>query len=182
VAIERNGSAQVKGAFAGGGVTITSSPSGATVLRDNQTQVGVTPLTLNDLIPGTVTFTVTQRGMDPVPLTGKIEPGKMLTLNATLLDSDRVMKLSELDEKPVQVTVVEPELTSAQIAEGGSVVISLTVGKDGVPSDLKVEQASNQNLGRVCLTAAAKWRFSPGKIKGKPVRSRVSIPFKFAAQ
>ncbi|ATC62752.1 hypothetical protein CMV30_01530 [Nibricoccus aquaticus] len=182
VNIERNGTARVQGTFVGGSVTITSSPSGATVLRDNQSQVGVTPLTINDLIPGTVTYTVTQRGMDPVPLTGKIEPGKTLALNATLLDSDRVMKLTELDERPVQITIVEPELTSAQQADGGSVLISLTVGKDGVPSDLKVDQASNPNLGRVCLTAAAKWRFKPGTIKGKPVRSRVSIPFKFQPQ
>jgi TonB family protein len=180
--VERNGNARVQGSFAGGGVTITSTPSGATVLRDNQTQVGVTPLTINDLIPGTVNFTVTQRGMDPVSLTGKIEPGKTITLNATLLDSDRVMKLTELDERPVQITIVEPELTSAQQADGGSVLISLTVGKDGVPTDLKIDQASNPNLGRVCLTAAAKWRFKPGTIKGKPVRSRVSIPFKFQPQ
>jgi TonB family protein len=182
VNVERNGTARVQGTFVGGSVTITSSPTGATVLRDNQSQVGVTPLTLNDLIPGTVTFTVTQRGMDPVPLTGKIESGKTLALNATLLDSDRVMKLTELDERPVQITIVEPELTSAQQADGGNVVVSLTVGKDGVPSDLKVEQASNPNLGRACLTAAAKWRFKPGTIKGKPVRSRVSIPFKFQPQ
>ncbi len=182
VNVERNGTARVQGAFVGGSVNITSSPTGATVLRDNQTQVGVTPLTLTDLIPGTVTFTVTQRGMDPVPLTGKIESGKTLTLNATLLDSDRVMKLTELDERPVQITIVEPELTAAQQADGGNVIISLTVGKDGVPSDLKIEQASNPNLGRACLTAAAKWRFKPGTIKGKPVRSRVSIPFKFQPQ
>lgn len=182
ITVERNGVARVQSSFQGGGVTITSNPSGATVLRDNQTQVGVTPLTLNDLIPGTVNFTVTQRGMDPVSLTGKIEPGKTITLNATLLDSDRVMKLTELDERPVQITIVEPELTSAQLAEGGSVLVSLTVGKDGVPSDLKIEQQSNPGLGRVCLAAAAKWRFKPGTIKGKPVRSRVSIPFKFQPQ
>jgi protein TonB len=82
----------------------------------------------------------------------------------------------------VQLTIVEPELTSAQLADGGSVLISLTVGKDGVPSDLKIEQASNPKLGGSCLTAAAKWRFKPGTIKGKPVRSRVSIPFKFQPQ
>ncbi|MGC4074320.1 MAG: TonB family protein [Nibricoccus sp.] len=181
VNVERNGTARVQGTFVGGTVTITSSPTGATVLRD-QAQVGVTPLTITDLIPGTVNYTVTQRGMDPVTLTGKVEPGKTLTLNATLLDSDRVMKLTELDERPVQITIVEPELTAAQQADGGNVLISLTVGKDGVPSDLKIEQASNPKLGGVCLAAAAKWRFKPGSIKGKPVRSRVSIPFKFQPQ
>jgi TonB family protein len=183
VNVERNGSARVQGSFAGGSVTITSTPTGATILRDN-TQVGTTPLTLHDLIPGAVNFTVTQRGMDPVSLTGKVEPGKTLALNATLLDSDRVMKLTELDPdgRPVQIVIEEPALSSAQQAEGGFVMISLTVGKDGVPTDLKIEQQSNPGLGRVCLAAAAKWRFKPGTIQGKPVRSRVSIPFKFQPQ
>ena len=181
VAVERNGTANVQSAFVGGGVTITSSPTGATVLRDN-TEIGVTPLTLKDLIPGSASFTVTQRGMDPVTVTGKVEPGKTLTLNATLLESDRVMRYSELDDRPVQITVVEPELTNDQLAEGGSVLISMTVGKDGIPSDIRIEQQSNPALGRACLAAAAKWRFKPGTIKGKPVRARVSIPFKFQPQ
>jgi TonB family protein len=95
-----------------------------------------------------------------------------------------VMKLTELDPdgRPVQIVIEEPALSSAQQAEGGFVMISLTVGKDGVPTDLKIEQQSNPGLGRVCLAAAAKWRFKPGTIQGKPVRSRVSIPFKFQPQ
>lgn len=187
VVVERNGSAHVQGAFVGGSVTITSTPNGAAVLKD-ENQIGVTPLTLKDLTPGPVSYTVTQRGMDPVTLTGRVEAGKSLALAATLLDSDRVMRLSELDDRPVQITVIEPELTSAQQAQGGSAVISLTVGKDGVPSDLKIEQQSDPALGRACLVAASKWRFKPGAIKEpgtmktKPVRSRVSIPFKFASQ
>ena len=182
VAVERNASAKVQSTFVGGTVTITSTPAGATVLRDNQTQIGVTPLTLSDLIPGNVSYTVSMRGMDPVSLSGKVEAGKTLPLNAVLLDSDRVMKYSEIDERPVQLTVVEPELSSAQISEGGSVLISMTVGKDGVPSDLKIDKASNPGLGRVCLAAAAKWRFKPAAIKGKAVRSRVVIPFNYPPQ
>ena len=182
VSVERNASAKVQSTFVGGSVEITSTPAGAMILRDNQTQVGVTPLTLNDLIPGAVAFTVSMRGMDPVPLTGKVEAGKKLSLNAVLLDSDRVMKNSEVDERPVQLTIVEPELTSSQLAEGGSVLISMTVGKDGIPTDLKIDKASNASLGKICLAAAAKWRFQPAKIKGKPVRSRATIPFNFAPQ
>jgi TonB family protein len=182
VNVERNGTAQVQGTFVGGSVTITSTPTGATVLRDNQTQVGVTPVTVNELNPGNVSFTVTMRGMDPVALTAKVEGGKTVTLNAVLADSDRIMRLSELDEKPVQIHVEDPELTPAQLLAGGSVIVSLTVGKDGIPSDLKVEQTSDPALGRVCLASAAKWRFKAGTIKGKPVRSRVSIPFKFTPQ
>jgi TonB family protein len=179
VNVERGAAAKVQGGFVGGNVVINSTPTGGTVMRDNQ-NLGTTPLTLNDLTPGNVTFTVTQKGLDSATVSGKIESGKTLTLNATLLDTDRVMKLSELDERPQAIAMAEPDLTDAMRAEGGFANISFVVGRDGVPADLKVVQASNPALGRVCLAAAAKWRFKPGSIKGKPVRSSVTIPFKIA--
>jgi TonB family protein len=179
VSVERGGSVKVQSAFVGGGVTITSTPSGAAVMRE-QTQIGTTPLTLNDLIPGPVSYTLTLRGMDTATVTGKVEPGKTLALNATLLESDRIMKQSELDERPVQVTVVQPEVTAAQEADGGTVLISFVIGKDGIPTEIKIDQTPNQALGRACLAAVAKWRFTPGKIKGRPVRTRMQIPIKFS--
>ena len=182
VTIERNGSVKVNGDFPGGTVVITSIPSGATVYRENQTPIGTTPLTLNSIPPGTISYTVNQRGYDPVVVTGKLEGGKTLTLNATLLDSDRVMKLSELDERPSPIAQADPELSTLQKAEGGSALISFVVGRDGIPVDLKVEQASSAAFGKICMTAAAKWRFKPGVVHGKPAKSRVSIPFKIGPE
>jgi TonB family protein len=182
VTVERNGTAKVSGEFAGGTITITSTPSGATVLRDNQIAVGTTPVTLNGIPPGNVSFTVTSRGYDPVTLTGKMEGGKALTLNATLLDPDRVMKLTELDERPSPISQAEPDLNTSQRAEGGSAMISFVVGKDGVPTDLKIEQQSSPSFGKACLAAAAKWRFKPGVIHGRPARSKVSLPFKIGPE
>jgi TonB family protein len=179
ITVERNGTAKVNGDFPGGTIVITSSPSGAVVSRDNNpASVGTTPLTLNGVPPGTVNFTVNQRGYDPVLVTGKLEGGKTLTLNATLLDSDRVMRLSELDERPSPIAQADPDLSASQRADGGTATISFVVGKDGVPSELKIDQASNPVFGKACLQAAAKWRFKPGVIRGKTVRCRVSIPFK----
>jgi TonB family protein len=182
VTVERNGTVKVNGDFPGGTVVINSSPSGATVLRDNKDSVGTTPLTLNGIPLGNVSYTVTLRGYDPVTLTGKLDGGKPLSLNATLLDSDRVMKLSELDERPTPIGQADPELTTGQRAEGGKAIISLVVGRDGIPTELKIEQASSPAFGKACLTAAAKWRFKPGTIRGKPAKSRVSIPFTVGAE
>jgi len=182
ITVERDGTANVHGEFAGGTVVITSTPSGSTVLRDNQTSVGTTPLTLNGIPPGQLSYTINQRGYDPVVVTGKLESGKTLSLNATLLDTDRVMKLSELDEKPSPISQADPELTPTQRVEGGTALISLVVGRDGIPTDLKVEQASSANFGKACVAAAAKWRFRPGVVHGKPAKSRVSIPFKIGPE
>ena len=182
ITVEHNGSVKVTGDFPNGSVIITSVPSGASVYRDNQVSIGTTPLTLNGIPPGTVTFTVNQRGYDPVTVTGKLEGGKSITLNATLLDSDRVMKLSELDERPSPIAQADPDLSTAQRSEGGTATISFVVGRDGLPSDLKVEQASSAQFGKACLLAAAKWRFRPGVVHGKPARSKVSIPFKISPE
>lgn len=182
VTVERNGTAKVNGDFPGSTVVINSTPSGANVLRDNQVSLGTTPLTLYGIPLGNVSYTVVQRGYDPITLNGKVEAGKTLTLNATLLDSDRVMKLSELDERPTPISQADPDLSAAQRSDGGKALISLVVGRDGVPTDLKIEQASNPAFGKACLAAAAKWRFKPGTIRGRPARSRVSIPFTISAE
>ena len=57
-------------------------------------------------------------------------------------------------------------------------MISLVVDRDGTPKDLKVESSTDVEFGRRCLAAAAQWRFRPGTIKGVPVKTRVSLPFK----
>jgi len=174
VTVERNGTARVNGEFAGGSVVINSNPQGATVLRDNQLQVGTTPLTLNGIPPGNVSFTVTMRGCDPVVLTGKLEAGKTLDLKATMLDSDRVMKLSELDDRPAAISMADPEARG----DDDSSIVSCIVGKDGIPYELKIEQSSSPVFGKACLEAAKKWRFKPGVVRGKPAKCRVTIPFK----
>lgn len=179
--VERGNAAKAKGTFVGGTLVINSTPAGATVMRD-QTQIGTTPLTLTDLQPGDVTFTLTQRGLEPATVSGKIEAGKTVTLSGTLLDADRVMRPSELDERPVPVTMVEPELSPGMRAEGGSASIEFVISKDGTPTEMKVLNASNPAFGRACLTAIAKWKFRPGVVRGKPVRTRMTVPFKMPGE
>lgn len=177
ISVDRNNPAKAVGTFVGGTIVVNSNPTGAAVMRDN-VQIGTTPLTLSDQQPGDVTFTLTQRGLEPATVSGRIEAGKTLNLTGTLLDIDRVMRPSELDERPVPVSLAEPELPPGIRSEGGSATIEFVVGKDGVPTELKVLTASNPALGRACLAAAAKWKFRPGSVRGKPVRTRMTLPFK----
>lgn len=182
ITVERNGTYKVNGDFPGSTVVITSTPSGATVMHDVNGNLGTTPLTLNGVPLGNVSYTIVMRGFDPVTLNGKVDDGKTLSLNAILLDSDRVMKLSELDERPVPIGQADVELSPAQRADGGKASISLVVGRDGIPTDLKIENATSPVFGKACLIAASKWRFKPGTIRGKPAKSRVSIPFTVIAE
>jgi TonB family protein len=181
LAVERNGSVRVNGTFQGGTIVVNSTPTGAAVMRDGN-QIGTTPMTLNDVIPGDVSYTLQLRGLENASVSGHVDAGKTLTLSGTLLDADRVMKLSELDERPVPLQQVEPDLTSSMRSEGGSATIEFVVGADGIPTDLHVLNASNAAFGKACLTAAAKWRFRPGVVRGRQVRTHISLPFRMAPE
>ncbi len=180
--VERNGSVTVNSDFPGATVTITSTPTGATVLRDNQVSVGTTPLTLTDVQPGNISFTLNRTGYEPQTVSGKAEGNKTLMLNASLTESDRIVKQSELDERPTPILQADPDLSAELRFSGGSALISLIIGRDGKPSDLKIEQQSSPTYGKACLIAASKWRFKPGIANGKPVRTRASIPFKIGGE
>ncbi len=181
VTVEHNGSAKAHGTFVGGTVVINSTPPGAAVMKDG-VQIGTTPLTLTDLQPEDVTYTLQQRGLEPATVSGRVEPGRTVTLTGTLLDIERVMRLSELDERPVPIQQVEPELSGGMRSDGGSATIEFVVNKDGTPSELKIVNASSPGFGRACLTAAAKWKFRPGTVRGKPVRTRMILPFRMGPE
>jgi TonB family protein len=180
VVIEHNGSAQASSAFPGGSVTITSTPTGASVSR-NGLGLGVTPLTIADVPPGAATYSLELNGFVPTDVTGQVEPDKAIHLEATLTPADRIARIADLDERPEPIKTVDPAINRLQEPGGGKVIISLTIDRDGTPKDLKIEDASNTQLGRRCLEAVEQWRFKPGKIRGVPVKTRVSLPFNIAA-
>jgi TonB family protein len=177
VTVEHGKTARVVSKFTGGTVTITSSPSAARVTRNGEA-IGETPLTLNDQLPGDVTYSLDLAGFMSATVQGKIEPEKTLTLSAELDAEDRIVPLRELDERPVPIKMVQPDVGYEEARNGGTALISLVVDRDGTPKDLKVESSSDASFAQRCMTAAKQWRFKPGSIKGVPVRTRVSVPFK----
>jgi hypothetical protein len=69
--------------FSGGDITITSTPPGATVLRDNE-QIGVTPLPIQNHPPGEVKYTLTLAGYENASIHGNVQAGQPLTLSESL--------------------------------------------------------------------------------------------------
>ena len=176
VTVEHGKPAPVAWKYVGGTVTITTVPAGARVTRNDKV-LGVTPLTLTDQEPGDVSFALDLASFISTTVDGKIEAEKTLTLSANLGAEDRIVPLRELDERPVPIKMVQPELGYEATRTGGSATISLVVDRDGTPKDLKVESATDATFANRCMDAAAQWRFKPGTVKGVPVRTRVSVPF-----
>jgi serine/threonine protein kinase len=69
--------------FANGSVKITSAPGGATVIANGK-DLGQTPLVIEEVKPGDVTYELRQTGYKPGSVSGKVEPQQQTFLAAHL--------------------------------------------------------------------------------------------------
>lgn len=94
--------------------------------------------------------------------------------------SDSVLERLERPELLNGVTVEYPE-TLANLPEPprGEVVVRFTIGTDGVPRDLSVEQSLHPELDDLALAAAAQLRYRPARLDGAPVEvvNRIAVGF-----
>lgn len=67
--------------------------------------------------------------------------------------------------------------------EGGTVVVRVMVGADGVPTDVSVADSSGSRvLDRAALDAVRRWRFTPATgANGEPLADTVQVPIEFKA-
>ena len=79
---------------------------------------------------------------------------------------------------------VEPQYTEeARKAKiSGPVVLSLTVGVDGMAHDISVTKSLDSGLDLKAVEAVQQWHFNPGKLKGEPVPVRATIEINFRLQ
>ena len=175
VSVTRSNTSKSSWSFPSGSVKITSSPSGATVTQ-NGNSLGITPLTTRQPL-GAAKYELKLAFHDPVSLSGSVEEGKTLELNAQLPLTDIIFGPSELDKNPEPINPRTPDLPPSLTLVEGKVVIQMTINRDGTTSDLKIIRASNPEIGKIYMAALAKWKFKPGIKDGKPVRSSVVVPF-----
>lgn len=57
----------------------------------------------------------------------------------------------------------------------GVVAISITVGIDGIPRDLRVVSSPNPKLEKPALEAVRQWRFRPATCDREPVEAKVAV-------
>lgn len=181
VSVEKGGKASVSTRYLDGSLELSSDPSGAWVDKDG-TRLGTTPLVLHDLTPKTAEFELTLPGYDPTPVTCDIPEGQTLKLEAQLLRRDRVFKASEVKTMPQPTDSAQPQLSSAQRKLGGSVVLAVTVRRDGSVADIEVVKASDDDIARRCKVAVEGWKYRPATAPDdRTVDARIEIPFKFPA-
>lgn len=64
----------------------------------------------------------------------------------------------------------------------GNCALSLVVGPDGKPYDVKVSRFLGEGLDEKAIEAVRNWRFQPGLKDGKPVAVAVSVEVKFSLE
>ena len=100
-------------------------------------------------------------------------------------DDDEIYDFFAVEEQPEvlnQVTPEYPELARRSEMEG-QVLVQIVIGKDGkVESAVVVGVRPTQAEGYfedVSIAAAKKFTFTPAKQRGKPVKVKRNLPFKF---
>jgi TonB family protein len=63
-----------------------------------------------------------------------------------------------------------------------TVVLFVTVEKDGKVSDATVAESGGDDFDEAALAAVKRWRFTPALKGGSPVRARIRVPFHFAPE
>jgi protein TonB len=75
----------------------------------------------------------------------------------------------------------DPEYTDAALKAGvhGSVIVKLTVGKDGSTRDLKVLNGLGYGLDESAMKAVQSWKFEPALKDGIPVDCAIAVELAF---
>jgi iron complex outermembrane receptor protein len=83
---------------------------------------------------------------------------------------------------PVVLTHVDAVYPESALRERrhGDVVLALTVDVDGHVSKVDVLESGGNALDEAAIVAARQWTFSPATREGRPLASRIRVPFHFA--
>lgn len=127
------------------------------------------------------------------PVRPVLSKDTLLRLRRTLLSLSIVLPLTAAAAGPAAAQAdattpphvlehVDPVYPPAKLAEGidTTVVLLITVEKDGSVSDATVAESGGVDFDEAALAAARRWRFSPASRGGAPIRARIRVPFHFA--
>lgn len=84
--------------------------------------------------------------------------------------------VSELTEAPVVTKPVNPSYPAKMYLNKvpGEAKLAYIISEKGKPEEVQIVSATNQPFGDAAKAALVQWRFKPGRIDGKPVRTMVT--------
>lgn len=61
----------------------------------------------------------------------------------------------------------------------GIVLLMVTVGTDGKPYNIRVQQSLGMGLDEKAIEAVNRWRFRPATLNGQPVATQIAVEVNF---
>jgi len=90
---------------------------------------------------------------------------------------------SNSGQHPVVIHEVDPIYPADAEADtsnfNGNVIVSLVVGKDGIPKNVAVSRSLSPDFDKSALAAVRQYRFRPALIDGQPVEARLYVDVNF---
>ncbi|WP_080559394.1 energy transducer TonB [Variovorax paradoxus] len=111
---------------------------------------------------------------EPPPVVISAPPTAATRPQAPAIEKDPVIRQRRL-----------PDYPTALANEGveGQVIAVFYVGEAGVPEDVRIERSPHPLLSKAVTDALKGWRFDPARsADGRPVRTRMRLPFRFQAE
>jgi protein TonB len=84
--------------------------------------------------------------------------------------------------QPQPISTPSPKYPAQALRNGerGTVMVSVEIGADGVPTDVGVAKSSgSRHLDRAAVDAVRRWRFRPAMADGRPTTGQVQVPISF---
>jgi len=112
--------------------------------------------------------------MEPVPIPAEVAVPAAVPMAESNLKNPVLIKF-ESPEYPEE---------ARKNGVGGTVVVKIMVGEDGVPLKVKLAKGvdGSPELGKAALAAARHCRFEPATQDGQPVVAWVALPYEFTTQ
>lgn len=93
----------------------------------------------------------------------------------------KVLKLAGMDKAPVVVKSVIPAYPRELREDGiqGIATVDMVIDSTGRVVATELVKSTAPELGSLALAAAKEWTFVPASAKGRPITTRVRVPFEF---
>jgi TonB family protein len=105
---------------------------------------------------------------------------KLAILMLTAVASLHPQELSHTAE-PILIHKTDPQYTKEALdaKTEGEVILSLMIGEDGAPSDIKVVRGLGMGLDEKAAECLRQWRFRPATNHSEPVSAKVTVEIDF---
>lgn len=93
----------------------------------------------------------------------------------------KVVKVAGMDKAPVVLKSIIPDypIELREVGIQGIATVDMLIDSTGRVISTELVNTTVPELGRLAMAAAKDWTFVPASAKGKPITTRVRVPFEF---